>query len=99
MGKRNRQDTKNDKSSSELIRKFKGIINKLEKEVRQLRRELGRRLDATSDYQDLIHETQPLPNITPTPTCPDCGNSTSEIDLGKFVIIKCNECFWKTRKK
>lgn len=100
MGKSHRSDTKSERSQNELIQKLKSTIQKLEKEVRQLRRELGRRFDVSEDYKELLEETE-IPTISKKKThhCPQCSFPTLEIDLGKFVILKCNECSWRARKK
>lgn len=100
MGKGHRQDTKTEKTQSDLIRKLKTVIRKMEKELSQLRRELNRRGDVSEDYRELLEETEmPIVHTKKTHPCPKCESETAEIDLGKFIILKCQECSWRARKK
>ena len=102
-GKSNKQDTYED-TDKDQIRSLRALVRKLQKVIKQQRRDMQKNRDVVDDYQDLLEEVE---HLVPPPSkgqesCPECDSGKiKELELGNFVLLICQnpECDYRRRKK
>lgn len=100
MGKTRRQNTQAERTDRNLIKKLKDELKRQKKEITQLKKELDRRTDVSSDYKELLAETEEMNKVN-TPNeerCPECSSPVLAREIGKFVLTRCTSCMWRKRK-
>jgi Skp family chaperone for outer membrane proteins len=89
-GKSKRQNTRQETHRDEA-NTLRSIINKQQKEIQVLRKELNRKYDKMSiETQDIVEEA---PSNKTQKQCKSCGSKKLQtIDLGIRTLFKCFDC-------
>lgn len=87
-------------SRDDVVKKLKEILREQNREIARLKKELGRREDVSEEYKDLLKEcdSMPIPTQTNKDLCPKCSSPSKSVPIGKFILIRCTVCKWRTRK-
>lgn len=89
---------------------YRGLVQQLKAEVRNLKKQLGNSNKKVQTYQEHmsdhaefeiekeVSEKKPIP-ATPSNRCPQCQAKIEEVHIGVRILINCKACGFRLTKK
>lgn len=82
------------------IEYWKGLVRKLQKEIRELKKQHRRRFSKEVVLEWIDDEEEIVEPKKRKPTCPDCGKGAVTItDIGVRKLYRCDTCGWRKSEK
>lgn len=104
MGKSRSNKPKDEETKNEKIQELKSLVRRLQKENKELKKEVGKLRAKEIAAEDKIWQegevasAQPEENKVDNP-CPKCEHEMSTVQIVKFLVYLCKNCGYRCKER